>query len=172
MSVGQGKPKEVAERIAVVSQSGNAAAAGGTAKTSHQISWQHPHILSRRHASNIDPTMSKKDDHLKVLPPQPVSDERTPLLAESNGQPREQDDNLEAQAQQEQREHDAGTTPIAEEPNDLAAGDQKDNPEAGPPKSDTPTSSQPSSNAGGSAPASKRLRTVFRIESFLTVVEY
>lgn len=55
--------------------------------------------------------MAKKDDKLQVLAPQPVADERTPLLGEP-------DDNqaIEAQAEQEQREHDVGAIPLAEEP--------------------------------------------------------
>ena len=60
--------------------------------------------------------MAKKGDRLEVLPPEPVDDERTPLLHESNGAPPEHDHDLEARAEQEQREHDAGTTPVAEEP--------------------------------------------------------
>lgn len=59
--------------------------------------------------------MARTDDGLKVLPPQAEADERTPLLA-----PDEQDQNfdgtLEAQAIQEQREHDANAVPIADEP--------------------------------------------------------
>ena len=59
----------------------------------------------------------RKDDHLKVLEPQAETDERTPLLSDSShaadGQTPE---TLEAQAQQEQREYDAGATVFAEEP--------------------------------------------------------
>ena len=60
--------------------------------------------------------MARADDKLKVLAPQPVADERSPLLGEESEQPSGYDDELEAQAEQEQREHDAGATPIAEEP--------------------------------------------------------
>ena len=56
--------------------------------------------------------MARKDDKLKVVAPDPV-DERSPLLGEQ--QPSE-NGTLEAQAEQERREHDAGTVPIAEEP--------------------------------------------------------
>lgn len=65
--------------------------------------------------------MVKKDPDLKVLPPQAETDERTPLLlADSsevtNDQIPEVDESLESQAEQEQREHDVGTAPLAEEP--------------------------------------------------------
>jgi hypothetical protein len=59
--------------------------------------------------------MAKKDD-LKVLSPQPVADERSPLLGERSIQPANDDAGLEAQAEQEQREHDAGATVVADEP--------------------------------------------------------
>ena len=59
----------------------------------------------------------KKDEHLKVLPPQAETDETSPLLADSSqvtdGHTPE---GLEAQAEREQREHDAGATVFAEEP--------------------------------------------------------
>ncbi|KAK4549543.1 hypothetical protein LTR36_006540 [Oleoguttula mirabilis] len=67
--------------------------------------------------------MAPKENGLKVVQPQPieeddqtqpVNDERTPLLGHHGGA--EVDGSLEAQAEQEQREHDAGATPIAEEP--------------------------------------------------------
>lgn len=65
--------------------------------------------------------MSKKRDSLQVMSPQPESDERTPLLGDQqNGSAPEDDENnqndLEAQAEQEQREHDVGAQPLAEEP--------------------------------------------------------
>jgi MFS family permease len=65
--------------------------------------------------------MPKTKDGLKVLPPQPVdngADERTTLLSDQqqNGGHAETNGSLEAQAEQEQREHDAGATPVVEEP--------------------------------------------------------
>lgn len=59
-----------------------------------------------------------KDDHLKVLPPQAETDERTPLLPDSSQSSTDADsqDALEAQAEREQREHDVGATVFAEEP--------------------------------------------------------
>lgn len=57
--------------------------------------------------------MSPKKDNLTPVEPVPVADETTPLLGES--QP-DANGTLEAQARQEQREHDANTTPIADEP--------------------------------------------------------
>lgn len=60
--------------------------------------------------------MAPKDDGLEVIPPEPVTDERTPLLNGASGQPVEHGDDLEAQAEQERREHDVGATPIADEP--------------------------------------------------------
>lgn len=59
--------------------------------------------------------MAKKDD-LEVLPPLPVADERSPLLGERSDQPPNDDAGLEAQAEQELREHEVGATPIADEP--------------------------------------------------------
>lgn len=56
----------------------------------------------------------KKKDSLNVVPPEPV-DERSPLLDNANGHPTEQE-TLDAQAEQEIREHEAGTVPLAEEP--------------------------------------------------------
>ncbi|KJY01208.1 MFS multidrug transporter like protein [Zymoseptoria brevis] len=58
--------------------------------------------------------MAKKEP-LKTLPPEPL-DERSPLLgnAASTGE-----DELEAQAEQEIREHDVGSVPLAEEPTTL-----------------------------------------------------
>nr|POF17805.1 multidrug resistance protein fnx1 [Quercus suber] len=58
--------------------------------------------------------MARTDDGLKVLPPQPEADERSPLLGNSNDE--SQDASVEAQAEQEQREHDANAVPLAEEP--------------------------------------------------------
>ena len=60
--------------------------------------------------------MAKTDDGLKVIAPEPVTDERSPLLGDANGSQTEEDGGLEAQAEQEQREHDVGATPVAEEP--------------------------------------------------------
>ncbi|KAK4957927.1 hypothetical protein LTR10_004350 [Elasticomyces elasticus] len=72
--------------------------------------------------------MARKEDDLQVIDPLPLSDEQTPLLSKQNGSsphrrnsivPAEADplgDQLEAQASQEQREHDAGTVPVADEP--------------------------------------------------------
>lgn len=59
--------------------------------------------------------MAKKDD-MKVLTPQPVTDERSPLLGEQSGQPLPHESALEAQADREQREYDAGATVVADEP--------------------------------------------------------
>ena len=57
------------------------------------------------------------DDGLKVMAPEPVTaDERSPLLSQAGGQRPEDGDALEAQAEQEQREYDAGAVPIADEP--------------------------------------------------------
>jgi len=57
---------------------------------------------------------------LKVIDPEPMVSERTPLLRDQqseDGAPSElANGDLEAQAEQEQREHDVGVTPIAEEP--------------------------------------------------------
>lgn len=58
--------------------------------------------------------MAPKKDSLSVIAPEPV-DERSPLLDNANGHPTEEE-NLEAQAEQERREHEAGTVPLAEEP--------------------------------------------------------
>jgi hypothetical protein len=60
--------------------------------------------------------MAKTQDGLKVLAPQPVPDERSPLLGQPNETASDHDDTLEAQAHREQREYDAGATPIADEP--------------------------------------------------------
>lgn len=60
--------------------------------------------------------MARKKDTLEVLSPQPVNDERTPLLAGGDGSASEDAAGLEAQAEQEQREHDVGATPVADEP--------------------------------------------------------
>jgi hypothetical protein len=60
--------------------------------------------------------MSKARKDLEVLPPQPVEDERSPLLGHVDEERLAAEDNLEAQAEQERREHDAGATPIADEP--------------------------------------------------------
>lgn len=60
--------------------------------------------------------MAKKKDALRELPPEPV-DERSPLL-DSNGQPTEHE-SLEAQAEQERREYNEGTVPLAEEPSTM-----------------------------------------------------
>src|ERR1700760_2765252 len=59
--------------------------------------------------------MAPKNDSLEVLQPEPVADERAPLLGHQDGQPPEYD-SLEAQAEQEQREYDVGAVPLAEEP--------------------------------------------------------
>ena len=56
--------------------------------------------------------MAPKKDDLKVIEPVPVADETTPLL---NGE-QSNANTLEAQAEQEQREHDVGVTPVADEP--------------------------------------------------------
>lgn len=56
---------------------------------------------------------------LTAVEPEPVADERSPLLRRhSNGQAHEEQDTeaLEAQARQERREHDAGCVPVADEP--------------------------------------------------------
>lgn len=58
--------------------------------------------------------MPPKNDNLEVVPPEPV-DERSPLLDNATGQPTAQE-NLDAQAEQERREHEVGTIPLAEEP--------------------------------------------------------
>lgn len=66
--------------------------------------------------------MARTDGGLQVLPPEPVtgnhgSNERTPLLA-NGGMPEVSADEsrLEAQAEREQREYEAGATPMADEP--------------------------------------------------------
>ncbi|KAK5166901.1 uncharacterized protein LTR77_007630 [Saxophila tyrrhenica] len=60
--------------------------------------------------------MSKTNGGLKVMAPEPLgADERSPLLDHHNGRS-ENEDNLEAQAEQEQREYDAGTVPLPDEP--------------------------------------------------------
>ena len=61
--------------------------------------------------------MAKKDD-IKVLAPEPIASERSPLLGERSDQIPYQNDEagLEAQAEQEQREYDAGATVVADEP--------------------------------------------------------
>ena len=56
--------------------------------------------------------MARTEDGLKIVQPVPVDDERTPLLEDHPGA----HNSLEAQADQEIREHDAGTTPVADEP--------------------------------------------------------
>jgi hypothetical protein len=56
---------------------------------------------------------------LAVMEPEPVVDERSPLLRrDSNGQAHAEQDNedLEALAWQERREHDVGCVPVADEP--------------------------------------------------------
>lgn len=59
--------------------------------------------------------MPRKEPLLQELPPEPLSDENTPLL--NNHLPNGSAiDNLEAQAEQEIREHEASTIPIADEP--------------------------------------------------------
>ena len=60
---------------------------------------------------------SPKD--LTVMEPEPVVDERSPLLRRySNGQAHDEQDteDLEALARQERREHDVGCVPVADEP--------------------------------------------------------
>ena len=60
--------------------------------------------------------MARTHGGLRVLSPQPLAaDERSPLLGESNERPTEED-GLEAQAEQELREHDVASVPVAEEP--------------------------------------------------------
>ena len=63
--------------------------------------------------------MAKKDD-MEVLAPQPIAaDERSPLLGERSDQTpaySSDDAGLEAQAEQERREYDAGVTVVADEP--------------------------------------------------------
>ena len=62
--------------------------------------------------------MAKKGD-LDVLPPQPVTDERSPLLgerSEADPPPQNDDAGLEEQAEREQREYDVGATVVADEP--------------------------------------------------------
>jgi len=62
--------------------------------------------------------MSQKRSSMQVLPPEPESDERSPLLThdQQHGSSDDQDDELEAQAEQEQREHDVNNAPLADEP--------------------------------------------------------
>ncbi|TKA64747.1 hypothetical protein B0A55_09787, partial [Friedmanniomyces simplex] len=73
--------------------------------------------------------MSRKEQRLTVVDPLPIADEQTPLLtnqhngatpvAEHHDIPPEAaslDAQLEAQASQERREHDAGAVPVADEP--------------------------------------------------------
>ena len=56
--------------------------------------------------------MAQTEDGLKIVQPVPVDDERTPLLSEHPGA----NSTLEAQADQELREHEAGTIPVADDP--------------------------------------------------------
>lgn len=58
--------------------------------------------------------MAPTKDGLKVLPPAPVG-ETEPLLGDANGQPPDQGA-IERQAEQERREHDTNSVPIADEP--------------------------------------------------------
>lgn len=60
--------------------------------------------------------MSNRKDVLRELPPEPL-DEQSPLLG-ANGRANEQD-SLEAQAEQEVREYNEGAVPLAEEPSTL-----------------------------------------------------
>jgi hypothetical protein len=60
--------------------------------------------------------MAKARKDLEVLPPQPVVEERSPLLGHVDEERLAAEDNLEAQAERERREHDAVATPIADEP--------------------------------------------------------
>ncbi|KAI6833710.1 putative major facilitator superfamily transporter [Hortaea werneckii] len=61
----------------------------------------------------------KANGNLTYVEPQPINttNERTPLLNhDQNGTASDQPTTLESQAAQEQREHDAGTVPLADEP--------------------------------------------------------
>lgn len=60
--------------------------------------------------------MARTDSGLKVLSPEPVTNERSHLLGDSGEGPAAYNNSLEAQAEQELREHDVGATPLAEEP--------------------------------------------------------
>jgi len=63
--------------------------------------------------------MGRTESGLKVVEPEPVNDERTPLLEHADGHanaPQDSNEALEAIAEQERREHDAGATPVADEP--------------------------------------------------------
>ena len=58
-----------------------------------------------------------RNSSITELPSQPIADERSPLLGDQNQPPPNNDDEgLEAQAEQEQREYEAGATVIADEP--------------------------------------------------------
>ena len=59
--------------------------------------------------------MARSEDRLKVVAPEPV-DEQTPLLGNADGDSSAVNNTLEAQAEQEIREHDVGHVPLAEEP--------------------------------------------------------
>ncbi|KAK3112337.1 hypothetical protein LTR53_011494 [Teratosphaeriaceae sp. CCFEE 6253] len=58
--------------------------------------------------------MAPKEPAMQVLAPEPIADEHTPLISQHENT--SEDDSLEAQASQEQREHDVGALPIADEP--------------------------------------------------------
>ncbi len=70
--------------------------------------------------------MPRKQPPLEVIDPLPIDDEQTPLLAQhdaSTAKPHDVspedstvEDQLEAQASQELREHEAGSNPVADEP--------------------------------------------------------
>ncbi|EMC99742.1 hypothetical protein BAUCODRAFT_145124 [Baudoinia panamericana UAMH 10762] len=61
--------------------------------------------------------MAGTKDDLKVVEPLPVNDERTPLLGNQYDEPPDPANaSIEAQAEQERREHDTGATPVADEP--------------------------------------------------------
>ncbi|CAK4032561.1 Multidrug resistance fnx1 [Lecanosticta acicola] len=60
--------------------------------------------------------MARKKDPLQELPPEPVVDERSPLLANGSGNDNDQETLLTHQAEQERREYESGTVPLASEP--------------------------------------------------------
>ncbi len=70
--------------------------------------------------------MPRKEPPLEVIDPLPIDDEQTPLLAQHDATTAKHHDvspedgtveeQLEAQASQELREHEAGSVPVADEP--------------------------------------------------------
>lgn len=72
-------------------------------------------LCASHNAVDSHSTMARidDDDSLQVVPPQAI-DEQSPLLGNADGQP--DNGTIEAQAEQERREYEAGHVPLAEEP--------------------------------------------------------